>query len=94
MKTTIDLPDRLVLEVKLRALREGRKLKEVVADLLRKGLAAPEPVAPSQPSAIERHASSGLPVINCRRSSSSLTPSRVADILASQEEQWLDEAGR
>jgi hypothetical protein len=40
MKTTFDLPDKLVKELKLRALHEGKKLKEAVADLLRKGLAA------------------------------------------------------
>jgi plasmid stability protein len=37
MKTTLDLPDALVKQVKLRAVREGRKLKDLVADLLRKG---------------------------------------------------------
>jgi plasmid stability protein len=40
MKTTLDLPDALVKQVKIRAVREGRKLKDAVADLLRKGLAA------------------------------------------------------
>jgi hypothetical protein len=38
MKTTIDLPNDLVREIKLRAVNEGRKLKEVVTDLLRFGL--------------------------------------------------------
>jgi hypothetical protein len=41
MKTTLDLPDALVKQVKLRAVHEGRKLKDTVADLLRKGLASP-----------------------------------------------------
>src|SRR5882724_7863117 len=40
MKTTLELPDELVKEIKLRAVHEGKKLKDVVADLLRKGLAA------------------------------------------------------
>ena len=40
MKTTLDLPDDLVKEVKLCAIHEGKKLKNAVADLLRKGLAA------------------------------------------------------
>jgi plasmid stability protein len=39
MKTTLDLPDDLVKEVKLRAVHEGKKLKDAVAELLRKGLA-------------------------------------------------------
>lgn len=38
MKTTVDLPSDLVREIKLRAVNEGRKLKEVVTDLLRFGL--------------------------------------------------------
>lgn len=40
MKTTIDLPDELVKEVKLLAVMEGKKLKDEMADLLRTGLAA------------------------------------------------------
>jgi len=40
MKTTFDLPPELVKEVKLRAVHEGRKLKDVAAELLRRGLAS------------------------------------------------------
>lgn len=40
MKTTLDLPDKLLEEVKSRARHEGKNLKEAVANLLRKGLAA------------------------------------------------------
>ena len=40
MKTTLDLPSELVREMKLRAVHEGRKIKEVVASLLVSGLAA------------------------------------------------------
>lgn len=39
MKTTVDLPPELVKEIKLRAVHDGRKLKETLADLLRIGLA-------------------------------------------------------
>jgi hypothetical protein len=38
VKTTIDLPSELVRAIKLRALNENRRLKEVVTDLLRSGL--------------------------------------------------------
>ncbi len=38
MKTTLDLPNDLVREVKLRAVNEGKKLKDVIAELLRQGL--------------------------------------------------------
>jgi len=40
MKTTLDLPDKLLQEVKSRARHEGKNLKEAVANLLRQGLAA------------------------------------------------------
>lgn len=38
MKTTIDLPEELVRQMKLRAVNEGRKLKEVAAEVFRQGL--------------------------------------------------------
>ena len=38
MKTTLDLPNDLVREIKLRAVDEGKELKDVVADLIRRGL--------------------------------------------------------
>lgn len=41
MKTTIDLPEELVREMKFRAVREGRKLREVAEEVFRRGLAAP-----------------------------------------------------
>ena len=46
MKTTIDLPDEVVRRVKIRAIHENKKLKEVVAEFLDTGLAqqtAPSP---------------------------------------------------
>ena len=42
MKTTLDLPDPLMRQVKIRAASEGRKLREVVADLLEKGMRTSE----------------------------------------------------
>jgi plasmid stability protein len=64
MKTALDLPDALVKQVKLRALHEGRKLKDAVADLLRKGLAvAAESPSESPPAHITRNKKTGLPLI-------------------------------
>lgn len=40
MKTTIDLPEEIVREMKLRAVKEGRKFREVAAEVFRRGLAA------------------------------------------------------
>jgi hypothetical protein len=41
MKTTIDLPEDLVTELKLKATLEKRKMKDVAADALRAGLKKP-----------------------------------------------------
>ncbi|MCU0790832.1 MAG: hypothetical protein MUE79_07260 [Nitratireductor sp.] len=38
MKTTLDLPNELVREIRLRAVNEGRRVKDVVAGLIRRGL--------------------------------------------------------
>ena len=84
MKTTLDLPDELMRTVKIRAAREDRKLKDMLADLLRRGLAdeagAPGPV---------RHRVR-LPLVECAhaaRPDEEMTPERVARVL-------LDDEGR
>ncbi len=38
MKTTLDLPEDLVIEIKLKAAREHRKMKDVAVEALRVGL--------------------------------------------------------
>jgi hypothetical protein len=66
MKATFDLPADLVRAVKLRAVHEGRKLKDVAADLLKRGLAdqgSMKKAPPSKPR-IEIQ-SNGLPVVHC-----------------------------
>ena len=40
VKTTLDLPDDLMRAVKIRAVHEHKKLKDTIAELLRKGMAA------------------------------------------------------
>ncbi len=41
MKTTLDLPDDLMMRVKLRAVREHKKLKDAVAEYLDRGMKTP-----------------------------------------------------
>jgi hypothetical protein len=40
MKTTLDLPDDLMRAVKIRAIHEHKKLKDAIAEFIRKGMAA------------------------------------------------------
>jgi len=95
VKTTLDLPDALVKQVKLRAVRERRKLKDAVADLLRKGLAvADDTQTDARAPVISKDKKTGLPLIECRRAAApqdELTPERVADLLAAQEAGWHDD---
>jgi len=95
MKTTIDLPDELVRRLKLRAVREGRKLKEAAADVLRAGLATQAGERAPEPVVVRKDKKTGLPVIQCRRKArrgEDLTPGRVADILIEQETEWTRES--
>ena len=102
MKTTLDLPDDLVKQLKLRAVHEGKKLKDAVAETLRAGLAARKTRA--KPTGrggrdrvvVRKDRRTGLPVIQCRRPAppaEELTPERVAQILAAQEAGWARDAG-
>ena len=92
MKTTLELPDSLVKEIKLRAVRRGQKLKDAVAELLHKGLAASDEGDAAEPRpVIKRDKKTGLPTIECKRTPSAdeqLTPKRVAEILLAQEIDW------
>ncbi|AFE17429.1 hypothetical protein MRGA327_16020 [Mycobacterium tuberculosis RGTB327] len=46
MKTTLDLPDELMRAIKVRAAQQGRKMKDVVTELLRSGLSQTHSGAP------------------------------------------------
>lgn len=67
MKTTLDLPEDLVREVKLHAVRQRRPMKDVVADFLRQGLGmAPTGVGElASLGTMVRTGEDGLPVIRC-----------------------------
>jgi len=97
MKTTLDLPDALVKEVKVRAVQEGRKLKDAVAELLRRGLAASAvPESPPSEPVIGKDRRTGLPLIGCRHQPAAhgeSAPRRMAAILLEQETEWIHDAG-
>ena len=63
MKTTLDLPDDLVKEVKYRAVRDGKKLRETVAELLRRGLAAGPSQTKTARPIVGTDLQTGLPII-------------------------------
>lgn len=90
MKATFDLPPALIRKLKLEAVREGRKLKEVAADVIRRGLDVP--ASNRRRNVIDTDPQTGLPVIRCRRAANKdeLTPERIADILHQQEVEWLN----
>ena len=84
MKTTLDLPDELMRSVKIRAAQEGRRLKDVVADLLRRGLAAEARPEPS-PHRVK------LPLFHSTRRANpeeEMTPERIAQTLIDEEASW------
>ena len=85
MKTTLELPGDLIREIKLRALNDGRKLKDTMADLLRRGLAVQAPKTPAKARRVK------LPLIQGHKSGT-LTPEQVADTLNRQEAAWHHEA--
>ena len=53
MKTTLDLPDDLMREVKIRAVHQRKKLKDAIAELIRKGMAAGKTRAPKIPKPVK-----------------------------------------
>lgn len=84
MKTTLDLPHDLMRAIKIRAVKENRKLKDAIAHLLRRGLAR-EPVVPAT---VRQRVK--LPLVRCAheaRPGEEMTPERVAEML-------LEERGR
>ena len=93
MKMTLDLPDDVVRAVKIRAVQENRKLKEMVADLLRRGLAQ-EPRVPAA-SAVRGRVK--LPLVECAheaRPGEEMTPERAADVFLEEDAGWHRNAVR
>ena len=76
MKTTLDLPDDLMRAIKIRAAEDNRKLKDLIADLLRAGLASPTP-----PASLHKVS---LPLIHCTKPFD-LTPEQIDEILLEEE---------
>lgn len=82
MKTTLELPDELMRAVKIRAVNEGRRLKDVMADLIRRGLAEGRETSGSALTRVQ------VPLVECAHPADpedEITPERAADILSREE---------
>jgi hypothetical protein len=53
MKTTLDLPDDLMRQVKIRAVHEQKKLKDAIAEFIRKGMAVSKTGAAKAPKPVK-----------------------------------------
>jgi plasmid stability protein len=98
MKTTFDLPDELVRELKLRAVVQGRTVKDLVAEFIRQGLAlTARGQAKQHPASSKvKIGTNGLPVIRCAPNAPA-TRTSVQELLAleqeSQKKEDLQRAG-
>jgi plasmid stability protein len=84
VKTTLDLPDELLRTVKVRAANEGRSLKDVVSELIRRGLVRGATETGDIASRVR------LPLVQCAHSAiptEEATPERVAALLVEEEQQ-------
>jgi hypothetical protein len=82
VKTTLELPDDLFRAVKVRAASEGRKLKDVVAELIRRGLEGQPAGGGRPPGRVQ------LPLVQCAHPedpADEMTAERVAEILGREE---------
>jgi hypothetical protein len=83
MKTTVDLPAELVRAIKIRAIEENRKLKEMIAELLRRGLSEGSSV---EQGAVRRRVR--LPLVQTAHQAKpdeEMTPERIAAVLLDED---------
>lgn len=84
-KLTVDLPEDLVREVKLRAARENRRLKDLVPELLKRGLEAGSQAAGDKGIVRNRVRFPWFTGGHPAPPGQELTPDRVAQILDDEE---------
>jgi len=88
MKTTLDLPEELVREMKIRAAREGRKLRDVATEVIQRGMTELGTEPQKKGHRVK------LPLIRSTRvvpAEEQLTPEKIDEILLNQEIEWLSE---
>ncbi len=92
MKTTLDLPDELIREVKLRAVHQRRTVKDLVAEVLRQGLGMPPLGRAEKHPAGSRVVigENGLPLFRCAPNAPA-TRMSVEELLALEQETQTEE---
>ncbi|MEA3212100.1 MAG: hypothetical protein QOE70_5157 [Chthoniobacter sp.] len=92
MKTTLDLPDELIREVKLRAVHQRRTVKDLVAEFIRQGLGlGPLGQTKKRPaSSMVTIGERGLPVIQCNPNAPA-TRMSVKKLVALEQETQTEE---
>ena len=92
MKTTLELPDELVREAKLRAVTQGRALKDLIAEFIRQGLGMSGPETPRLPAqgSLVQIGPGGLPVVHCRADAAA-TLSSLHDLLQLEQQTQAEE---
>lgn len=81
MRTTLDLPDPLFREVKIRAVQQGVKLKDLLAQYIQAGMDAPASAAPPT-------ARAHIPLPYFRKTDGPVIPARTnAELFAILEEE-------
>ncbi len=92
MKITVDLPDELICEVRLRAVHQRRTVKDLVAEFLRQGLGLPPLGEPEKRpvSPMVKIGKRGLPVILCVPNAPA-TRISTAELLALEQESQTEE---
>jgi hypothetical protein len=98
MKVTVDLPEGLVKKVKLRAVHDGRKLKDTVQELLVQGLSVDllGAKAKKRKPRLVTNPKTGFPEIDCGSGSrrSTLTMEQHNELIRRiEEEQDLESVG-
>ncbi|CAA6691149.1 MULTISPECIES: antitoxin [unclassified Lentimonas] len=87
MKTTLDLPESLVREMKLRAAQEGRKLKDVAAEVFERGLSAQPPPPRRRPYT----QTLDTPIFACEESNAVATSMSVEQLLKLEQQAQHEE---
>lgn len=81
MKTTIELPDELLIEAKAEAARRRSTLKEMFENALRRELSHSAPLAADSPLELNTH---GFPVLKSR-GGNPITSEQVYDLIENED---------